>query len=124
MDNEEQIDPSQDADVPPAGQVAPAPDGMASGSPSPASTTVTVPLSALASPGEDEQMQTPAVGDLVQFQYEGKIASVQGDNAVVALESVNGKPLTDKAAATHDTQPAGDDEFAQLKQEAAQGGAM
>ena len=83
------------------------------------SSEVCVPLSALASPGEDDQLQTPAVGDLAQFQSEGKISRIEGDNAYVTVESVNGKPLTAADAATHDT-PEQDTnaQFEQLQSEA------
>jgi len=77
-----------------------------------------VPVSALASPGEDEQMTTPEVGDIVQYQKEGKITRIEGDNAYVTVQSVNGKPVTPEDAKTLDTPEAADDaEFAALQDE-------
>lgn len=85
--------------------------------------TMTVPLSSLAMPGEDEQMNNPSQGDQVQFHAEGKVVSVEGDNAVVSVETVNGKPLTAKAAAVTDT-PNEEAEYAALRDMASQQGGM
>ena len=83
-----------------------------------------VPLTALASPGEDEMMTNPSEGDLVQYQKEGKVTRIEGDNAYVKVNSVNGKPMTMKDAVTKDTpDQQGDAELASLK-EAAQGRIM
>lgn len=79
-----------------------------------------VPVASLASPGEDEQMQTPAVGDLVQYQKEGKISRIEGDNAYVTVQSVNGKPVSKEAEAKTDSPDGTDAEFSQLQSEAAQ----
>ena len=83
----------------------------------PMGPTVRVPLKSLAMPGEDEHMNNPEIGDTVDLHAQGKMASIEGDMAVVSLETVNGDPLTPDAAATNDTAPA--DEFASLKQESA-----
>lgn len=56
-----------------------------------------VSLSALAVPGEDEQMESPAVGDKVQYTTEGTITRVEGDQAYVKREAVNGEPVKDVA---------------------------
>jgi hypothetical protein len=85
--------------------------------------SITVPVTALATPGEDEMMNNPGEGDMVSFHVEGKVASVQGENAVVTIETVNGKPVSKEAAFTNDT-PEQDDEFEQLKTMAAQQGRM
>lgn len=106
-------------------QNQPTGETMSEGSPMPPepsampSSEVCVPLSALASPGEDDQLQTPAVGDRAQFQSEGKISRIEGDNAYVTVESVNGKPVTKEDEATHDT-PEQDTnaQFEQLQSEA------
>lgn len=85
------------------------------------SAEVCVPTSSLASPAEDEQMTSPEIGDLVQFQVEGKITRVEGENAYVSMQSVNGKPVSEKDAATSDTQGnESENEFAQLRSEAEQ----
>lgn len=79
-----------------------------------------VPISALSQPGEDDQMNPPAQGDLVQYQKEGTVTRIEGENAYVKVNSVNGKPVSAEAAKTKDT-PEQDDnrEFAQLQEEAA-----
>lgn len=85
--------------------------------------SITVPITALAMPGEDEMMNNPGVGDMVHFHVEGKVGKIEGENAVVNLETVNGKPVTQEAAKVNDT-PEQDDEFEQLKSMAAQQGGM
>ena len=78
-----------------------------------------VPVSALSQPGEDEQMNPPSVGDLVQFQKEGTVTRIEGDKAYVKVNSVNGKPLTMEDAKTKDTPEMNSNrEFAQLQEEA------
>ena len=85
------------------------------------SMEVSVPIEALASPGEDDKLVNPEVGDLVQFQTEGKVTRIEGDNAFVGVESVNGKPVSQEAAITKDTPgDAQNDKFAQLQSEAGQ----
>lgn len=55
-----------------------------------------VPLSALAMPDQDngDQMATPAVGDRVTYTVEGTVTSVDGDEAYVKRDSINGQPVT------------------------------
>lgn len=101
---------NEGSDIPPTPNPAPKPKA-------PMGPQISVPLKSLAMPGEDEQMNTPGMGDVVEFHAQGKVASIQGDNAMVALETVNGDPVTPAAAATNDTP--GADEFAQLRQESA-----
>ena len=80
---------------------------------------VPIPVESLAMPGEDMKMNAPTVGDPVQLQAEGKVTRLEGNMAFVSIRSVNGKPLTPEAAKTTDAQDAnGDNEFAQLRQEA------
>jgi hypothetical protein len=72
-----------------------------------------VPLAALAMPGEDEQMNTPSQGDMVEYRVEGKLTRIEGDNAYVMPDTINGKP-----AKPEEGTPKPDDEdqeFAQLK---------
>jgi hypothetical protein len=47
-----------------------------------------VPLAALALEGT-----APGVGDAVEFTVGGKVARIEGDMAVVAIEALNGEPL-------------------------------
>lgn len=79
-----------------------------------------VPVSALAQPGEDEQMNPPGIGDVVQYQKEGKVTRIEGDNAYVKVQAVNGKPVTAEDAKTKDTpEMNSNNEFAQLQEAAA-----
>lgn len=52
-----------------------------------------VPLTSLAMPDESEQMQQPAVGDNVQYNVEGEISRIEGDNAYVKKTAVNGHTI-------------------------------
>ena len=83
---------------------------------------VCVPLSSLSMPGEDDKMQAPGVGDPVQFQAEGKVSRVEGENAYVSVEAINGKPVDEESSMTKNTPGmAGEKEdadFAQLRSEA------
>ena len=108
--------PNMGVPVQPLNQTPPPPDMGAA-----TSMEVSVPLEALASPGEDDKLVNPEVGDLVQFQTEGKVARIEGDSAFVSVESVNGKPVSQKAAITKDTpEQEQNNEFAQLQSEAGQ----
>ena len=78
---------------------------------------VCVPLKSLAMPGQDDQMNNPEMGDTVEFHAQGKVARIEGDNAYVSLETVNGEPVTAEASKVNDT--AAPDEYADLQQQAA-----
>ena len=84
---------------------------------------ICVPIASLAMPGEDENMNAPGMGDPVQLMAEGTVSRIEGDNAYVSLKSINGKPLDDESAETTNTpesDESGDEEYAQLQQQAAQ----
>lgn len=70
--------------------------------------TVPIPLKALQQPGEDDQMQTPGVGDPVSFQTDATIVSIEGEMAMVKPSAVNGVPVG--AAAADDEGPDDGDE--------------
>lgn len=59
------------------------------------SSEVCIPLKALAQPDDQDQVQTPAVGDSVNFSTDGTITRIDGDNAYVKASAVNGVPLDD-----------------------------
>lgn len=52
-----------------------------------------VSLDALSMPDEQEQMETPEVGDKVQYSVEGEITRIEGNNAYVKKAAVNGQPV-------------------------------
>ena len=87
-----------------------------------------VPLETLQMPGQDDQMMNPEMGDPVTVTIEGKVSRIDTatGNAYVAMETANGKPLTQAAEKVTDTP--GDQDFAQLRDQASEmdrrGGAM
>lgn len=66
---------------------------------------IPVPLSALAQPNNQEQMQTPQEGDAITFQVDATIDSINGETAYVKPSAVNGTPLE-----ADDNEPSPDDE--------------
>ena len=54
---------------------------------------VAVPLDALAMPGEGDALETPQVGDRISYSVDGHIVRLEGNRAIVEMESVNGTPL-------------------------------
>lgn len=58
-----------------------------------------VPVAALQQPDDQEQLVTPEVGDVVSYTVEGRVTRIEGDAAVVTVESANGKPLQGEAPA-------------------------
>ena len=87
----------------------------------PGGMEVPVPLDALAMPGEDQKMNNPDIGDPVQMQAEGTVTRIEGQMAYVRVKTVNGKPVDAASAKTAQTpgDADGDNEFAQLRSEAA-----
>lgn len=88
--------------------------------PMPASAEDRVPVAALAMPDENEQMTEPEVGDKVSYTIEGTVSRVEGANAWVKRETVNGQPV-DTGPAKPETPPEnepGGDELASLEDEA------
>lgn len=58
-----------------------------------AANTDTVPLNLLSMPDDQEQMQPPGVGDVVNYQVTGKVVAIEGDMAKVERQSINGQDL-------------------------------
>ncbi len=58
---------------------------------------VCIPSASLAIEG-DESSVPPAVGDDVEFKASGKVTRVEGDKTYIAVDSVNGNPITDEEA--------------------------
>lgn len=54
---------------------------------------ICVPLGSLAEGGEGESAVPPAVGDTVDINAIGTVSRVEGEQAYVALQSVNGQPV-------------------------------
>lgn len=59
---------------------------------------VCVPLKALTQPDQQDQMQTPAVGDSGTMTVDYIVTRIEGDNAYVKPNSVNGTALDDGEA--------------------------
>lgn len=76
---------------------------------------ICVPVKSLAMPDESEQMQAPEVGDAVSFTVDGKVTRIEGDQAYVKPESVNGEALPPPQA-----EPTMADDRAALDAQAAQ----
>ena len=55
--------------------------------------TDTVPLDMLSMPDDQEQMQPPDVGDVVNYQVTGKVVAINGDYAKVQRQTINGQDL-------------------------------
>ena len=53
----------------------------------------TVPLQMLSMPDDQEQMQPPEVGDVVNYQVTGKVTAIEGDSAIIQRQSINGQEL-------------------------------
>lgn len=67
--------------------------------PSAMGNEICVSLAALSQPDEQDQMEPPAVGDKVQANIEGTVSRVEGDNAYITLEAVNGQEVKGGEAA-------------------------
>lgn len=52
-----------------------------------------LPLSMLAQPDAQEQMQTPAVGDSGTMTVDYTVTRVEGDNAYIKPSAINGQPI-------------------------------
>jgi hypothetical protein len=53
----------------------------------------TVPVSLLSMPDDQEQMQPPEVGDVVNYQVTGKVTAIEGNYAKVERQSINGQEM-------------------------------
>ena len=56
-----------------------------------------LPLSMLAQPDEQDQMQTPSVGDTGSMTVDYTVTRIEGDNAYVKPTAVNGQPIPEEA---------------------------
>ena len=71
---------------------------------------ISVPLEALVPGGDSSnaaKRPTPAVGDVVDITATGKVTSLEGDTALVKLETVNGLPLAGSPAPEAEVDDAG-----------------
>jgi len=63
------------------------------------SSEISVPLAALALPGEQEgQTTAPAMGDVVDFTGTAKVTRIDGDKAILTPETINGQAIEAAAA--------------------------
>lgn len=83
---------------------------------------VAVPVSALAQPDNDEQMQTPEAGDTATVQVEIKVSRIEGETAYVIPTSINGTPLKQGAHESGETPEKENLEEELVKQVNANGG--
>lgn len=85
-----------------------------------------VSLKSLAMPDAEngDQMANPEVGDRVQYQVEGTVTRIEGENAYVKRESVNGEPVDTKAEAEGAEPDADEEEREELGGMAGQMGGM
>jgi len=68
-----------------------------------------VPLSALNMPDDQEQMQAPEQGDKVTYSIEGTVEKIEGDEAYVKRESINGQPVQPPSDKPEQPPQAGDE---------------
>lgn len=63
-----------------------------------------VSLSSLAMPDPEngDQMATPSVGDRVNYTVEGTVSRIEGENAYVKRETVNGQPVAEEGQGAGD----------------------
>lgn len=54
---------------------------------------ICIPMASLSMEGEDMKSVAPVVGDPVDFTATGTVSRVEGGNAYVSLETVNGEPV-------------------------------
>jgi hypothetical protein len=77
-------------------------------------TTLTVSVDALAQAGEDDQLETPQVGDKVQASIEGEVLSIEGGKAVVEVTHVNGEEVAEDEPEAAE-EPGEEQQFNELK---------
>lgn len=70
----------------------------------------TVPLDALSMPDDQEQMQPPEVGDVVNYQVTGKVVAIEGNMARIERQSINGQDVSNEPdPSSQDSGAASDD---------------
>jgi hypothetical protein len=74
-----------------------------------------VPLEALAMAGEDDTMEKPEVGDKGQANIEYTVKKIEGDQAYLTLDALNGTKIAPPKGGPSDA-----DKFAELQQMAGQ----
>jgi len=73
---------------------------------------ICVPLDSLKTPNENDQLETPEVGDQPVLTVEGTITRIEGNNAYIKPSAVNGQKIEQKETPM--------DEESQLRDMAAQ----
>lgn len=61
--------------------------------PPPMPTELPVPLATLAQPDDQERLQNPGQGDVVQLQVEATVLRIEGDTAFIQPKAINGQTL-------------------------------
>ena len=85
-----------------------------------------VPLDSLAQPDNDNNMQSPEVGDEFDMTVHAKVVSIEGDQACIQPISINGEPLKPQPNSgppdqTDSQEGAEDPDVAAMRQEIMQG---
>jgi len=70
-----------------------------------AAAAMSVPIAALAVPGEDDAMSTPTAGDRVSYQVDGVVESLDGETAQVRATAINGTPIPGGEEMAPETDP-------------------
>lgn len=79
------------------------------------SSEISVPVSALALPGENEGQNTaPAMGDVVDITGTAKVIRIEGDKAYLQPETINGAAVTTAEAKPKNL----DDEESEMRSQA------
>ena len=91
-----------------------------------AQSTLYVPLDSLAQPDNDNNMQTPEIGDTFDMTVRAKVVSIEGDQACIQPIAINGEPLkpqADSGPADQTDNPQGDEDpgVEAMRQEIMQG---
>lgn len=77
---------------------------------------ICVPAESLAANDENDEMVTPASGDSVSLQIEGKVVRSEGGMVYVVPETVNGEPMT-MAQDKQEDSMSGEDDFASMERD-------
>lgn len=64
-----------------------------------------VPAKSVSLEDANQNLTAPEVGDVVNFTVTGKVTRIEGGNAYITPETINGEDMGQDDTATDDTQP-------------------